>query len=284
MGADDDWNDDPEVWVVRARNGTKWRPASLTQIAAALDDRTFSADMEVCHLRSSRWESIGTFMERMRQPGASQREAAAAAQRGSEGAPTASSDGAPERARVHLPVSRGAPAQWIDRIEKIGRVILWLSIASACVIAPIEYVRLHKTEAELREAARKADEELKAAEKAEKAAHESHRLAFASMGVDGRYLAALVPSAPGDQGSLWFTNVSPRTGFLCVYALATSRSTKRWSTSIPSCASIAPYASTVHLSLMFAGGELLDVCPKQGDCDMVIRDAPDAKEVPLAAQ
>jgi hypothetical protein len=160
-------------------------------------------------------------------------------------------------------------------------VVLWLSIASACVIAPIEYVHLHKTEAELREAARKADEELKAAEKAEKAAHEPHRLSFASMGT---FMSGLVPAAGVDQGKLWFTNVSPRTGAVCVYGVATNHTTGRSSSSIPSCASVAAYGSEVRLSLMFAGGELLDVCPKLGDCDMAIHDAPEAKEVPLAAQ
>jgi hypothetical protein len=282
MGDHDDWNDDPEVWIVRAPNGTRWKPASLTQIAAALADRTFTEDMEVSHVGSSLWVSMRAIMERLRQPSASKPEVAVPAEPRLQGEPTASSDSTRERARIGREVPRGGPMPWIDRIEKIGRVILWLSIASACVIAPIEYVRLHKTEVELREAARQADEELKAAEKAEKAAHEPHRLAFASM--RAHFMSALVPSAPGEQGKVWFTNVSPRTGIVCVYGVATSHTTKRESTSLPTCTSIAAYAAPVHLSLMFAGGDLLDVCPKQGDCDLTIEDAPEAKEVPLAAQ
>jgi hypothetical protein len=170
---------------------------------------------------------------------------------------------------------------WIDRVEKLSRVILWLSIASACVLAPITYMRNRRTEAEERDAARRADEAAKAAvERADKAAHEPHRLAIASMGV---YMSSLVPGAPGGQGNIWFTNVSSRTGFLCVYGVATNRGTKQTSRSIAACADVHAYASTEHLSLMFAGGELSGVCPKQGDCDLAFVDAPEAKEIPPAS-
>jgi hypothetical protein len=165
---------------------------------------------------------------------------------------------------------------WIDRIEKIGRVVLWLSLASACVIAPVEYMRQHRTEAESREAARKADE----AEKAEKAVHEPHRLAFASMGM---FMSVLVPNSSGDQGKLWLTNVSSRTGILCVRGQATNRATQRTAVSLPRCENIGAYASAT-VSLMFAGGELSDVCPKQGDCGLTIHDAPEAADEPVAAK
>jgi hypothetical protein len=170
--------------------------------------------------------------------------------------------------------------QWIDRLERIGRIVLLLSIAAAFVIAPIEYTRQHRIEAEWRDASLKAEHESRVeAEKTDLAAHELHRLSLASM---GSFLSALVPSAAGgDQGTVWFTNVSPRTGFLCVYGKATNRSTQRTTSSLPSCANIAAYASTAHLSLMFAGGELRDACPKQGDCDMVLHDASEPRDSPL---
>jgi hypothetical protein len=137
-------------------------------------------------------------------------------------------------------------------------------------------MRQHRTEAESREAARKAEE----AEKAEKAIHEPHRLSLASMGV---FMAVLVPGANGDQGKMWLTNVSSRSGILCVHGQATNRSTRRTSSSLPRCETISAYASA-SLSLMFAGGELSDVCPKQADCDLSIRDALEDVDAPLASK
>jgi hypothetical protein len=169
---------------------------------------------------------------------------------------------------------------WIDRIEKVGRIVLWLSLASACILAPIEYVRLHMAEAESRDALKRAEDAMKAdAEKAEKAAHEPHRIAIASMGM---YLSAVNPNAPGEQGKLWLTNVSPRSGVLCVSGVATNRTSKLSATSLPTCAKIEPYSSS-HVEIMFASGDLLAACPKQGDCELSVRDVPDAKEVALAS-
>jgi hypothetical protein len=180
-------------------------------------------------------------------------------------------------------VRRGSP-HWVDRIEKVGRGVLWLAMASACILAPVEYVRLHTAEAEAKEAARKAEAQAKAdaekAEKEEKAAHEPHRLSLASM---GSVIRGLALTAAGEQGSVWVTNVSPRHGFLCVVETVTNRATKKTTSSIPSCTSIAAY-STVHVSLMFASTEFADVCPKLADCDVSVDDAPEGKDVPLASQ
>lgn len=272
MGRDDDWSDDPFVWVVRDANGSERKPATVAQIIQGLATGELSHDMIVRHVRLSQWERMGAFMTRVA-PGALPLPSTPS---------VASIDDAATRS---TPAAQGGTAmRVIDRIEKVGRALLWLSIASAFIVAPVEYVRLHAAEAEALDALRRTEEQAKAeaekAERVEKAAHDPQRMAFASM---GGYMSALVPSATGEQGKLWLTNVSPRRGVLCVYGVATSRATKRTSTSMPTCVSIADYAAA-HLSLMFAGGELLDVCPKQGDCDMTIHDAPEPKEVPLAFQ
>jgi hypothetical protein len=40
----------------------------------------------------------------------------------------------------------------LDRTEKVGRIVLWLAISSACVIAPISYLKLQSAAAEMAEA------------------------------------------------------------------------------------------------------------------------------------
>lgn len=156
-----------------------------------------------------------------------------------------------------------------DHVEKIGRGVLWFSIASACLIVPIAYLRQRTSEAESKEAADKA-------ERAEKAGHEPSRLSLASM---GHHMTSFVPTAVGEQGTLWFTNASPRTGFLCVEGVVTNTGTHRTTTSLATCANIAAYA-TVHLSMMFAGGEMPSICPKDSTCEMALHDAPQVKDSP----
>jgi hypothetical protein len=67
MGSDD-WNDEPQVWVVRDLGGRQWKPASLAQVVAGLAARTITDDMEVRHAQASQWERIGALMTRMGQP------------------------------------------------------------------------------------------------------------------------------------------------------------------------------------------------------------------------
>ncbi len=102
-------------------------------------------------------------------------------------------------------------SEWIDRAEKFGRVVLWLSLAAACVIVPIEYVgakraearAVTKAEADLQDALRKAEAR---ADGLHKELHHE-RLTISSM---GGYLSEI--SYASAQGNLWFTNVSGRTG------------------------------------------------------------------------
>jgi hypothetical protein len=159
---------------------------------------------------------------------------------------------------------------WIDRIEKIARTILCLAIASAVVIVPLEYIKQHSAEAELKEKAKKAELEL--SEAIAKREEKPARLPIASMGV---FLTSLTMS--NSQGQLWFTNVSPRAGVVCLHGVAENRTTSKTSTSMAACQEVGAYASAVHMSFMFAGGDLNEVCPNSSSCDLRVAETQESK-------
>ncbi len=171
---------------------------------------------------------------------------------------------------------RGMPlpplASLLEPAERVARVVLWLSISSACVVAPVFYIRNRQSDDERRkEAAREEEQEKKrAAEREERRAHESQRIPIASLGV---YMSSLNPFVGGEQGKVWVANVSARSGYLCVVGTATNRGTRRTSSSLASCEKLGAYATGVRVGLTFAGGELGEVCPKAGECELVVRDA-----------
>jgi Domain of unknown function (DUF4282) len=73
VGAQDSWSDVPDLageqvlWLVRAPDGRQTSvPASVSQIAKSLEVGKLGADFEVRHIRSAQWESIGSFLTRMR--------------------------------------------------------------------------------------------------------------------------------------------------------------------------------------------------------------------------
>lgn len=280
MGNDDDWDDDPSdprVWVVRAPNGKQWKPASFGQVVSGLGVAgKLSEDMEVSHVQQpSRWEPIGTFIARMRRP--SQVEATRAAEARLASVPPAPSrTTTPPQASSSIPSEafRGAAMHWIDRIEKVGRVVLWLAIASAFVIVPVSYISQKraetKTEAELHEAVKNAEARAEALEKEKD--KKPNRLTLASMGA---YVYGINYSLA--QGNLTFTNVSPRTGVLCVIGEAQEPDlSMKTSQSIPACAEVGEY-KTVHLPVQFAGGDLTAACPK-ANCKVTFKEAPESKE------
>jgi hypothetical protein len=162
---------------------------------------------------------------------------------------------------------------WIDRFEKLGRLVLWLVIAMVLVVILVAYANQRQAEAELRESLQKARAEL--VEMSKPDAKKPTRLAFASMGV---FMSAL--NLSNATGQLWFTNVSPRVGFVCVRGVATNPTTQKTSQSLPACQEVGAYASTVRMTVMFAGGELANVCQKS-QCDLRVEDVPatDAEKV-----
>jgi hypothetical protein len=75
VGAQDSWSDVPDllgeahVWLVRSPDGRQASaPASVSQIAKGVLAGRLTADVEVRHIRSSQWETVGTFLGRMRSP------------------------------------------------------------------------------------------------------------------------------------------------------------------------------------------------------------------------
>ena len=162
---------------------------------------------------------------------------------------------------------------WIDRLEKLGRLLLWLSLVLVLLGVPISYARQHRTESELRESLRKAEEKLAEALKPKK----PEKLSIASMQAIRSF------DQQAARGEVFFTNVSSRSGMLCIVGEARNPNTKEQSPSLAVCHEVQPYESVVHLNLMFAGGSLAQVCGKDR-CDMHIEDVPENEGEKVAAK
>jgi hypothetical protein len=159
---------------------------------------------------------------------------------------------------------------WIERLEKLGRSVLWLVLAATIVIVPIEYIKTRRAETALQDTIRKEELQRVTAEKAEKEkAERPERLPLSTVEPS---LMAL----DGSTGKLWFTNVSNRRGFLCVVGVATNPSSKQSTESIAGCKPVTPYASNMELPVIFAGADLRFIC-KDATCSLSFKDAPEAK-------
>ncbi len=93
----------------------------------------------------------------------------------------------------------------------------------------------------------------------------------------GEFLSSL----NANQGQVVFTNVSPRSGMLCVHGEAKNRTTLMSTTSLASCKEIGPYDSAVTVDMLFAGHDISTIC-SNASCDLQVRDAPEATEVAFA--
>jgi hypothetical protein len=157
----------------------------------------------------------------------------------------------------------------IDRLEKTGRLVLWFTLAAACMLVVLGYAKqqeslmsaaasLHAAEQHRTEAKQKEEE------------RGPTRLTIKSMG-------SAFSSFNEDRatGEVWFTNVSPRSGVVCVVGVATNPNTQQSQHSLASCEAVTPYA-TVKMKVMFAGGDLDTVC-KGAKCAFQILDEPNAK-------
>jgi hypothetical protein len=152
---------------------------------------------------------------------------------------------------------------WIDRLEKLGRLLLWLAIASAMVILPVAFTRHGREQEKLREALQNAEAQLADALKPKK----PDRLTFKSMGM---FLSAL--NRTNSNGEVWFTNLSPQAGVVCLQGAVANPDTKAITTSLAACREVGAYASEVHMTMMFAGKNLADTCGKSA-CQLMVMDA-----------
>ncbi len=172
----------------------------------------------------------------------------------------------------------------VDRLEKIARLVLWLSMAAAFLVAPVAYTR---TQQEARAMAERAAEREKAAalrerrEKTEALEQERIRLAeqknerrgrltLASM---GSYFSA-PPQPPSSSAKAVFSNASNRGGFVCLIGELKNPTTGQSTRSLAGCQEVAPYSSTVQLSVFFAPVDYAKTCPQPGSCTLQLSEAP----------
>ena len=153
---------------------------------------------------------------------------------------------------------------WIDRLEKLGRLLLWLAIASVFVIAPLGYAKHDRAEGDLRAALQRAETKLAEATKPGPV----ERLLLTSM---PNYVYGL-NQATG-VGHVTFTNPSRRAGVLCAYARLKNPATSKGISSIPACQQVAAYASLLDVKLLFAGGDVEAICGRT-KCEMELLDMP----------
>jgi hypothetical protein len=159
----------------------------------------------------------------------------------------------------------------IDKVEKLARAAFWLALAAGCVLVVFGFARWqHESSAAAGSLARASASKPNDVTPSINDGPRINRLTFESM---GRAMRALDTSHA--TGELWFTNVSPREGVVCVVGVARNESTQQTSESLASCENVKPYAS-VHMSVMFAGATIGEMC-KGVRCVLDMRDEPDAK-------
>lgn len=154
-----------------------------------------------------------------------------------------------------------------DRLEKLGRLLLWVVISCVLIVAfgvvPLKMVNQDDEANALRAAVRTAEQSLRDALD-DKEEAKPKRIPFKGMGT---YLSALDES--NARGHFWFSNVSPRKGFVCVKGVASNLGGES-TDSLPACSMVEPY-STSNIELMFAGGWISKNC--EGGCSMEIKSA-----------
>ena len=158
----------------------------------------------------------------------------------------------------------------IERLEKVARSLLWLTLAATTVAVPLALAKERRAEADthqrIADATRAAEQKLASFERA--SADKNARLTLASI---GNRLTTL--STENASAQLWFTNVSARAGYVCVIGEVTNGATHALATSLPACAQVSAYSSAVHLTVMFPASDLNAAC-KGGPCSLQMKDAP----------
>ncbi|MEY4579656.1 MAG: hypothetical protein RL701_4359 [Pseudomonadota bacterium] len=159
-----------------------------------------------------------------------------------------------------------------EQLEKIGRFVLWVTLALVCMLTVLGLARYQNALAAA-SASLNALERHREEAKQQEADSKLRRLAFSSM---GNVIKSFEPARA--LGEAWFTNVSARTGTVCVTGVAENAATKQALESLTACESVNPYAA-VHLRFVFAPGTLSEMC-KTAKCEMELRDEPDVAAHP----
>jgi hypothetical protein len=160
----------------------------------------------------------------------------------------------------------------VDHVEKIGRFVLWISIAIVFALVPLTLYNRDKQAAKDAEQARAEHErekaELARAKAEEREAKKASVLPLQSMGSFMRLL-------DGNTGLVWFSNVSPNDGVVCMKGIASSNG--RSTTSLATCRHVDAYETNIKMSVMFAGADIKALC-SPAPCDFAAVDATAARE------
>jgi hypothetical protein len=148
-----------------------------------------------------------------------------------------------------------------EKIERIARTLLWLSLAAVAALIPVAALRQVNAD----ESAKAALQELQSKLDEATADKPVSVISFETLRPG---LTVLDPRE--SKGAMLFTNVSERSGVVCVQGVAVNRDTGATSESMPACHAVEPFASNVAVELMFAG--LADFCQSSG-CTMRVQDA-----------
>ena len=159
----------------------------------------------------------------------------------------------------------------IDKLEKLARALLWLSLAVSAIFVARGHASKLQHDTRAQTALRTAEQKLAAASAQAK---KPVRLGLDSL---RPVMSGLV--AGQATGKLWFTNVSPRAGIVCVRGHAVNEKTNRSVKSLAACAPVAAYAS-VTMELRFAGRELDPICPDANACRLAVEEAPEPSVPP----
>jgi hypothetical protein len=160
--------------------------------------------------------------------------------------------------------------RWIDRLEKLGRLVFWLTLAGVCVVGLRSVLARANTMNELRNELSqvRASVEAAASRRPEPAPVPIPRLSLESMGVTMRTL-----DVGAATGRLFFSNVSSNAGVLCAVATVSSAAGAH-TESLPECLHVGAYETGKHLVFHFARQALERIC-KEGDCEINIRNRAD---------
>jgi len=280
------------VWMVRSSDGREASdPVSLSKIRRGLHLGKLTMDMEVARVGTERWEPVLSLIARYEPVPRADESAPFSALSGDVSPPPLSGPGIPAPvapAVVHVAPpalasfpagaseaeARRLPTPIVDRIEKGARAALWLTLAFTFLGVPVSYWRSQRGEAAFREERDRAEAKFRDELAKERALHAPQPTAVLPIASFGSALSVLNHAKA--EGHTWFSNVSARSGVVCLEGVATNPTTQRSTTSLASCASVAAYASDVHVGFMFGGRNLEEICPK-ATCDFSVKDASESK-------
>jgi hypothetical protein len=104
------------------------------------------------------------------------------------------------------------------------------------------------------------------AEKERERERARQRLPLASMG-------AQLTGLTGNAGHLFFSNVSPREGFVCAIGTAVNDKVGAHVKSLAACKQVSAFETSIEINLLFPGGDIKTWCP--GDsCSLDVAEAP----------